>query len=71
MTPRSLQPAGAPPSAARVGRIVVHAGSDPRAAQRLVRRLPGVLSDELAGREISDRRELERLVLDAAREARS
>jgi hypothetical protein len=66
VTQGGLQPAGA-----RVGRVVVHAGSDPRAAQRIVQRLPSMLNSELAAHEIGDRRDLERLVRRAAREARA
>ncbi len=62
---------GVPPAVARVERVVLHAGSDARAAQRLVQRLPDVLSSRLAGQEITDRRDLERLLGRAAREART
>ena len=61
----------ASPATACVGRIVVHAGNDPQAAQRLVARLPSVLGSELAKHEMADRGDVERLVRDAAREARA
>jgi plasmid stabilization system protein ParE len=55
---------------ARVQRLVVHAGSDPRAAQRLADRLPAALHARLEGAPGGGRRDVEQLVRRAAREAR-
>ena len=55
---------------ARVQRLVVRAGSDPRAAQRLADRLPGALVAQLESAGAGGRRDVEQLVRRAAKEAR-
>ena len=56
-------------TAARIGRVVVHA-SDARGAQRVAERLPAALRAGLATNEPHTERDVERLVTHAAREAR-
>jgi len=55
---------------ARIDRVVIHAGADPRAAQRLAQRLPAALQAAVAAPGPRNAREAERLVRGAAREAR-
>jgi len=53
-----------------VARVVVHAGSDRVAAQRLARRLPDSLRAELDAGGVHNVRDVTRLVRQAASEAR-
>jgi hypothetical protein len=56
---------------ARVQRLVVHAGSDRSAAQRLAERLPAALQTQLEAAPAGGRRDVERLVRRATKEARA
>jgi hypothetical protein len=56
---------------ARVQRLVVHAGSDRRAAQRLADRLPATLVTQLERGSVAEPRAVERLLRRAAKEARA
>ena len=56
---------------ARVQRLVVHAGSDARAARRLADRLPATLTAQLERGSVAEPRAVERLVRRAAKEARA
>jgi hypothetical protein len=61
-------PARAPST--RIQRVVVHAGSDARAAQRLAAGLPDALRGELAAGHVATARDAERAIAAAARQAR-
>jgi hypothetical protein len=57
-------------TAARIGRVVVHA-ADARSAQRVAERLPDALRAALATSEPRNERDVEQLVSRAARKARA
>jgi hypothetical protein len=54
----------------RVQRVVLHAGGDARSAERLARNLPQALQHAVDARDLQSRRDVERTLRDAAREAR-
>ncbi len=54
----------------RIHRVVIRAGGDTRAAQRLTQNLPAALHRVVDTRELHQRRDVERALRDAAREAR-
>ena len=55
----------------RVRQVVLRAGGDARSAERLARNLPQALQRALDARELQSRRDVERTLRDAAREART
>jgi hypothetical protein len=54
----------------RVQHVVLRAGGDAPSAERLARNLPQALQRALDARELQSRRDVERALRDAAREAR-
>jgi hypothetical protein len=54
----------------RVQRVVLRAGGDARSAERLARNLPQALQHAFDAREVQSRRDVERTLRDAVREAR-
>lgn len=62
--------APSPAPSTRVQRVIVHAGTDTHAAQRVAGRLPDALRSALAAGQAATARDVERLIAAAARQAR-